>query len=151
MFIEDELRKAKGHIERIILDCYKFLNFSIHKNVIKKFDKRTEGVDLGAISNGTFFTTYSEGKRFIKIHLKEAKLLETQDKEKSLEKYELAYNKISELELFLIDNERYICWARAKYYSSKVLKFIAWVLAFVFSGIVSSIYIPWDRLFSFLF
>ena len=147
--IEDELRKARGHIERIILDCYKFLNTSLHKNVIKKFDIRTKGVDLGAISNGTFFATYSEVKRFIKIHLKEAKLLETQDKEKSLEKYELAYNKISELEIFLIDNERHICWARAKYYSSKVLKFIAWVLAFVFSGIISSLYIPWNRLFPF--
>jgi len=57
--IENELRKAKGHIERIILDCYKFLNVALHKIVIKRFDKRTKGVDLGAINNGAFFIFYS--------------------------------------------------------------------------------------------
>jgi len=146
--IEDELRKAKGHIERIILDCYKFLNVVMHKKVIKQFDERTKGVDLGAINNGAFFLAYSEAKKFINANLKEAKLLEIQDKEKSVEKYELVYNKFSELECFLSDNERHICWARARYYSSKMLKLIAWILAAVISGIISSIYIPWQKLFS---
>jgi len=147
--IEEELRKAKGHIERIILDCYKFLNVSLHKNVISKFNKRTKGVDLGAISNDTFFATYSEAKKNINSLLKEAKLLEIQDKEKSLAKYELVYNRFSELETFLIENERHICWARARYYSSKVWKLIAWILAAIISGIISSLYIPWNRLFFF--
>jgi len=149
--IEDELRKAKGHIERIILDCYKFLDVALHRNVIERFDKRTKGIDLGAISNGTFFRFYSESKKYINTHLKEAKLLEIQDKEKSVEKYELAYNKFSELETFLIDNEQHICWARARYYSSKILKLIGWLLAAIISGIISSIYIPWHRLLSFFF
>jgi hypothetical protein len=147
--IENELRKANGHIERIILDCYKFLNVALHKNVIKQFDKRTKGIDLGAINNGTFVTSYSETKRLINTHLKEAKLLEVQDKEESLKKYEFVYNKFSELEIFLNDNEQHICWARAKYYSSKITKLVGWLLAAIISGIISSIYIPWDRLFSF--
>ena len=147
--IENELRKAKGHVERIILDCYKFLNVALHKNVIQRFDKRTKGVDLGTINNGTFFTFYSETKRLINSNLKEAKLLETQDKEESLKKYELVYNKFSELETFLNENECHICWARAKYYSSKISKLIGWLLAAIISGIISSIYIPWDRIFAF--
>ena len=150
MEIENELEKAKGHIERIILDCYKFLNVALHKIVIERFDKRTKGVDLGAVNNGTFFTVYSEAKKFINTHLKEAKLLEVQDKDKSVKEYELVYNKFSELETFLDDNERYICWARARYYSNKVLKLIGWVLAAILSGIISSIYITWNRIFSFL-
>ena len=149
--IETELRKAKGHIERIILDCYKFLNVALHQNVIKRFDKRTKGVDLGTINNGTFFAFYSETKRLINSHLKEAKLLEVQDKEKSLNEYEFVYNKFSELETFLSDNERHICWARAKYYSSKISKLIGWLLAAIISGIISSIYIPWNKLLSFFY
>jgi len=147
--IENEIRKAKGHIERIILDCYKFLNVALHKNVIERFDKRTKGVDLGAINNGTFFIFYSESKKYINAHLKEAKLLEIHDKENSVLKYELVYNKFFELETYLIDNERHICWARARYHSSKMLRFLGWLLAAVISGIISSIYIPWYRLFSF--
>ena len=147
--IEEELRKAKSHIERIILDCYKFLNVTLHENIINKFDRRTKGIDLGAISNGTFFMTYSSAKKFININLKAAKLLEIQDKEKSLEKYELVYNKFSELETFLIENERHICWARARYYSSKILKLAGWLLAAIISGIISSIYISWESLFFF--
>ena len=147
--IEDELRKAKGHIERIVLDCYKFLNVALHEIVIKRFDRRTKGIDLGAINNGTFFAVYSEAKKFINTHLKEAKLLEVQDKEKSLKEYELVYNKFSELEIFLSDNERHICWARARYYSNKLFKLIGWLLAAIISGIISSIYIPWSRIFSF--
>ena len=147
--IEKEIWKAKGHIERTILDCYKFLNVSLHKNVIKRFDRRTKGVDLGSISNGAFHTVYSDAKKFINTHLKEAKLLEVQDKERSLKAYELVYNKFSELESFLIDNEQHICWARARYYSNKILRLLGWLLAAVISGIISSIYIPWDKLFSF--
>ena len=147
--IENELKKAQGHIERIILDCYKFLNVELHKNVVKRFDKRTKGVDLGTINNGTFFTIYSEAKKFINIHLKEAKLLEVQDKEKSLKEFELVYNKFSELETFLIDNERYICWARTRYYSNKILKLLGWLLAAIISGTISSLYIPWNKLFAF--
>ena len=66
-------------------------------------------------------------------------------------KFELAYNKFSELETFLIDNEQHICWARARYYSSKILKLIGWLLAAIISGIISSIYIPWHKLLSFFF
>jgi len=146
--IENELWKAKGHIERTILDCYKFLNVSLHKNVITRFDKRTKGVDLGAINNGIFFVVYSEAKKLINTHLKEAKLLEVQDKEQSLKEYELVYNKFSDLETFLSDNEQHICWARARYYSNKILRLIGWLLAAVISGIISSLYIPWDRLLS---
>ena len=68
--IEDELKKAKGHIERIILDCYKFLNVELHRKVIKQFDKRTRGIDLGVINNGEFFLFYSNAKRYIDSNLK---------------------------------------------------------------------------------
>ena len=146
--IEDEIRKARSHIERIILDCYKFLNVSLHMKVIKQFDKRTKGVDLGTINNGTFFLFYSETKRAINSLLKEAKLHEVKDKAESLRKYEIVYNKFSELETFLIDNEKSICWARANYYSNKSLKLVGWFLTAIISGIISSFFF-WEKILSF--
>ncbi len=62
---DTELRKAESHIIRITLDCYKFLNVMLHKKVIRRFDRRTKGVNLSAISNGDFFTAYSKAKQFI--------------------------------------------------------------------------------------
>jgi len=81
----------------------------------------------------------------------EIRAFEVQDKEKSLKEYEFVYNKFSELETFLNDNEQHICWARAKYYSSKISKLVGWLLAAIISGIISSIYIPWDRIFAFFY
>ena len=117
--------------------------------MINKFDKRTKNIDLGVLNNGSFFLFYSEAKRYINAHLKKAKLLEVIDKEKSLIEYELTYNKFTELEAFLVENEKNICWARAKYFSSSALKIIAWLIAAIISGFFSSVFFSWDKIFSF--
>jgi len=142
--IESNLRKAEGHIERIALDSYKFLNVKLHKKVIRRFDRRTKGINLHAISNGDFFTSYCESKMFIETNLKKAKLLETQNKEQSLKLFELVHNKYSDVEQLIIDNEKNICWARARFYGNKILKFVAWLIAAIISGFISSSIIPWD-------
>lgn len=33
--IETQIKKSKGHIERIVLDCYKYLNVKLYDLVIK--------------------------------------------------------------------------------------------------------------------
>jgi len=149
--IDKEIKKAEGHIYRIILDCYKFLNVAFHENLIEKFDKRTRGVDLNAVNNGQFSASYFETRKFIISHLKKAKFLEAMDKDESLKEYEIVYNKFSELETFLSENERHICWAKARYFSNKIIKAIWWLVAIIFGYILSLILpsIPWDRLFSF--
>jgi len=142
--IEEELRKAEGHIERVALDSYKFLNVKLHKKVIRAFDRRTKGVNLYAINNGEFFGIYSEAKRFIETNLKEAKLLEAQDKEGALRLFEEVHNRYSFLEQLIIEHEGRICWARARFYGSKTGKFLAWLMAAIVSGVISSSIIPWD-------
>ena len=54
IWINKQISKAKGHIERIVLDCYKYLNVSLYDSVIKKFDRKYKGVDLSTINNGDF-------------------------------------------------------------------------------------------------
>jgi hypothetical protein len=148
--IEEEIKKAAGHIERLILDCYKFLNVKFHKTLIRAFDKRTKGVNLDAISNGDFFKAYSELKRSIVNELKNAKLTESLDKKKALALYEKVYNKYSRLEALIISNEKSICWARARFYGRTLFKFLGWLFAAVISGIISTAIIPWDKLWDFV-
>ena len=46
-----EIHKAERHVLRIILDCYKCLNLSIHDSVLL-FEKQTRHVDLTVLQNG---------------------------------------------------------------------------------------------------
>lgn len=142
--IEHEIKRAGGHIERVALDCYKFLNVEFHKNTIRRFNRRTKGIDLHAINNGEFVKEYYSQKKLIEVNLKEAKLQESNNKEKALKLYELVYNTYSSLETLLIDNDKQICWARARFYTSKILKFFGWLIAAIISGILSSALIPWN-------
>lgn len=95
--IDSQIRKATGHIERLILDCYKFLNVSLYDSVIKKFDKEYKGVDLSTINNGEFLIQHKKLSREIVQNLKEAKSKEIQeDKSESIALYELVHNKYVE-------------------------------------------------------
>ena len=59
-WIDTQIRKSESHIERIILDCYKFLNVSLYDKVIKDFDRRYKGVDLSCIDNGDFIIRHKK-------------------------------------------------------------------------------------------
>lgn len=146
-WIDEQVRKAKGHIERIVLDCYKYLNVSLYDLTIKKFDRTYKGVDLSGIDNGEFFIKHRELTREITRRLKEAKLKETQeDKSESISIYQHVYNKYAELEVLIDSNCRNLFWARGKFYRNICLKFFGWLLAAVISGIISSSFIPYDIL-----
>lgn len=149
--IETQVRKATGHIERIVLDCYKYLNVKLYDLVIKDFDKKTKNIDLTTINNGEFYPQYKSLQQFIVTNLKKAKLLETQEnKEESIVLYEIVHNKYVELEDLITQNHTHIKWARAKYYSKKVINFLGWLIAAVISGIISSSIIPWDKIWEYI-
>lgn len=147
-FVKLELFKAKGHIERIILDCYKFLNVFLYKYVVEKFDKRTKNIDLSLIGNGDFYLEYKKGRQFIIKNLKKAKLLETSDKEKSLEYYQQVHNEYSFLEELIEANDFNIIWAKTKQNLSILGKILLWLLSAIISGVISSSIIPWDKICS---
>ncbi|MDR0926557.1 MAG: hypothetical protein LBO69_02180 [Ignavibacteria bacterium] len=135
---EIQLTKANGHIERLILDCYKFLNVEFHKQLIKTFQKRTKNIDLTTISNGEFYIAYKKLIHQINKELKEAKLLETnENKVFSLNLYQNVYNSFIQLENLLNDNETHIIWSKAKFSINKLIKFLLWLAAAVASGFVS--------------
>lgn len=59
-WIDSQIMKTESHIERIVLDCYKFLNVSLYDKIIKEFDKKYKGVDLSYIDNGDFIIKHRQ-------------------------------------------------------------------------------------------
>jgi hypothetical protein len=144
--VDTQIKKAEGHIERIILDCYKFLNVNLYDSVIKKFDRDYKGVDLSNINNGEFVINYKQITKEIVIKLKEAKSKEIlEDKGESIALYEEVHNKYTKLEDLISENSRNLCWAKGKFYVRRVYKILLWLLSAIISGIISSSLLPYDK------
>ena len=71
-----EIHKAERHVLRIILDCYKCLNLSIHDSVLL-FEKQTRHVDLTVLQNGTFYPKYKSLRSDAVSAVRKAKILES--------------------------------------------------------------------------
>lgn len=137
-WIHSQVKKAKSHIERMVLDCYKFLNVSLYDIVIKDFDKRYKGVDLSYINDGDFIIKHRKLTKEIIVKLKEAKLKEhKEDKNESILLYQEVYNKYTELENLINENCRNLNWAKAKNKTNKFFNIIIWFISAILSGIVS--------------
>lgn len=141
-----EVHKASGHIERLILDCYKFLNIKLFDIVITKFEKRTKNVGLSVINNGEFYIDYKRRRQHIIQNLKEAKLLENQHtKIESFKLYDDAYSAYRDLEDYIDRHDSDIIWAKRKFSFNKGWKILAWTISAILSGLISS-FIPWSKI-----
>ena len=69
-----ELEKAEGHISRITLDCFKYLDVFLYEK-IRNFEKRTRNIDLTVLDNGQFFPTFCKLKKDAVISVRQAKNL----------------------------------------------------------------------------
>lgn len=133
-------KKARGHIDRIMLDCYKFLDVKLFDRIIKRFERRTKRIDLGMIDNGDFYRSYQQIRGAIVGDYKEARRLEAaEDKKPALDSFDKVYQGYRKLEDLLLENERKICWAIAKFSGKKMFAIIGWFLSAVISGILSII------------
>jgi hypothetical protein len=80
------------------------------------------------------------------LQLKEAKLKETvEDKSESISLYQNVHNLYNDIEDLITKNSSNLVWARSKFYGHWFMKFIAWLVAAIISGIISSSFIPWDK------
>lgn len=55
--ISEETEKAHRHVVRIMLDCYKYLNLTLHDSLLL-FERQTKHVDLTVLKDGTFYPAY---------------------------------------------------------------------------------------------
>lgn len=134
--VDFELHKAERHVVRIMLDCYKCLNLSLH-DVVLLFEKQTKRIDLTVLQNGTFYPKYKSLRTQSIKAVRKAKSLEAINTNDSLDAYQQAYNVYSELELLLDTVTADVHWARVRFTVRRTMQVLLWILSAVASGVVS--------------
>lgn len=133
---DTEIHKAERHVVRIMLDCYKCLNLSLHDAVLL-FEKQTKHVDLTVLQDGTFYPKYKSLRTQAIQTVRKAKSLESMDTDVALDMYQNAYNVYSDLELMLDSVATDIHWARVRFTVRRILQVLLWIASAIASGIVS--------------
>lgn len=116
-FIAAQIKSADGHLLRIILDCYKVLNIAMHRKYVSWFKITHFFVRLESVNDGRFLVEYERLVYVAGNYKKEAKVIESKNKDLALEKFDLAYQTYNELEIHIQKNQHGL--ARA---SSNLLK-----------------------------
>ena len=131
-----EIGKAERHVIRIMLDCYKCLNLSLHDSLLL-FERQTKHIDLTVLKDGTFYPAYKSMRVRAIQTVRKAKSLETVDTNAALDAYQESYNLYTELEVLIENITPDLHWARIRFTVRKGLQILLWILSAVASGIVS--------------
>lgn len=137
-----EIHKAERHVTRIMLDCYKCLNLSLHDEVLL-FEKQTKHIDLTVLQNGTFYPKYRTLYMNAIQTVRKAKNLESQDTNAALDAYQQSYNIYCEVESMIDTVTPDLHWARIRFSVRRVLKIVLWGLSAVASGVISIFLAKW--------
>ncbi len=134
--VSEEIKKAEGHIIRITLDCFKYLDVFLHDKV-KRFERNTRNIDISVFDNGSFYPRFCNLQKQAVKHVREAKKSESIDSITSLNMYQLAYNTYCEIEVLIDDKTAEIRWAKVRFTTKKVINSLLWTLAAILSGLIS--------------
>lgn len=134
--ISSEIHKAKRHVVRIMLDCYKCLNLSLHDEVLL-FEKQTKHIDLTVLQNGTFYPKYKTLRMNAVQAVRKAKSLESLDTNAALDAYQNSYNVYCELEGMIDSITPDLHWAHIRFSVRRLLQVTLWILSAIVSGIIS--------------
>lgn len=140
--IDSEIHKAERHVVRIMLDCYKCLNLSLHDEVLL-FEKQTKHIDLTVLQDGTFYPRYKILRMKAIQTVRKAKSLESQDTNAALDAYQQSYNVYSELETMIDSVTPDLHWARIRFSVRRLLQVVLWILSAIASGVISIFLAKW--------
>lgn len=139
---DSEIHKAERHVVRIMLDCYKCLNLSLHDEVLL-FEKQTKHIDLTVLQDGTFYPRYKTLRMKAIQTVRKAKSLESQDTNAALDAYQQSYNVYSELETMIDSVTPDLHWARIRFSVRRLLQVVLWILSAIASGVISIFLAKW--------
>jgi hypothetical protein len=146
--VEVELKNAEGHVYRITLDCYKYLNIWFC-DYIKEIDKDyISKLDITLIDNGMFAIQYRNYQKEAITLIRDAKKSESIDKQKSFDLYQKAYNTYSELEKLIDTNISSLNWAKFRKGITKIGSILVWIISIIISSLVT-IFVGCDWIKSF--
>lgn len=130
-YVDNQFSKAKGHYDRCLLDCYKYIWYRYGRHlywshlVAKCFGK------LRDIDNGEFYKKYKKLYRDAKDFNKQARDFERSDKEKSKDLYQDAIGNLKQMDNLFEDNYDKIGWSVAKGFAWRLI----WATGWIISGI----------------
>lgn len=136
--VDSEIHKAERHVTRIMLDCYKCLNLSLHDEVLL-FERQTKNVDLTVLQNGTFYPKYKTLRTKATKMVRKAKSLESLDTQSALDTYQNSYNLYCDLENVIEEVVPDLYWARIRFSVRKSMQVLLWILSAIASGVISII------------
>lgn len=136
--VDSEIHKAESHVTRIMLDCYKCLNLSLHDEVLL-FERQTKNVDLTVLQNGTFYPKYKTLRTKATKMVRKAKSLESLDTQSALDTYQNSYNLYCDLENVIEEVVPDLHWARIRFSVRKSMQVLLWILSAIASGVISII------------
>lgn len=136
--VDSEIHKAERHVTRIMLDCYKCLNLSLHDEVLL-FERQTKNVDLTVLQNGTFYPKYKTLRTKATKMVRKAKSLESLDTQSALDTYQNSYNLYCDLENVIEEVVPDLHWARIRFSVRRSMQVLLWILSAIASGVISII------------
>ena len=136
--VDSEIHKAERHVTRIMLDCYKCLNLSLHDEVLL-FERQTKNVDLTVLQNGTFYPKYKTLRTKATKMVRKAKSLESLDTQSALDTYHNSYHLYCDLENVIEEVVPDLHWARIRFSVRKSMQVLLWILSAIASGVISII------------
>lgn len=117
-----EIGKAKGHLTRAMLDCYKLLLVS-YEDDVKTFYEQYKDVSLTVVNDGRFLPELEERHKTAQSKSREAKILESKsfpEKEKAYEAYQEAVLAFEDVMKHIEDNSAGL--TNASQYARKQVK-----------------------------
>ena len=109
-YVESQIEMAQGHYMRCLLDGYKYIWYHFGADIKRKYMLARLFGKLSDINNGEFVAEMQNYFRQSKKDNEQARLLETKDKEKSIDLYERSIGGLIKLDELYEDNESAIRW-----------------------------------------
>lgn len=135
--IKEQVNRAKRHITRITLDCFKSLNVIAYSQ-IEEFERQTRNIDLTVLDNGLFYPEYSRRKVEAARIVRNAKIQESFNTYYALTKYQEAFNIYSKIVESINEISEKVKWAKARFRIVRIVKIAGWILSVIISAVISA-------------
>lgn len=132
-YVESQIEMAQGHYMRCLLDGYKYIWYHFGADIKRKYMLARLFGKLSDINNGEFVAEMQNYFRQSKKDNEQARLLETKDKEKSIDLYERSIGGLIKLDELYEDNESAIRWSVRKGMAMKAIYYLGWIIALGFT------------------
>lgn len=136
-YIHEQISKARRHITRITLDCFKCLDGLLYQQ-IEQFEKQTKNIDLTVLDNGLFYPEYSRKKVEAAKIVREAKIQESFNTDYALSKYQDAFNLYSQITESINAVSEKAKWARVRFTTRRCITVVAWITSVIASAVISA-------------